>query len=82
MPLRLTDCWLPVTLLLLSVMTREAERDPVPPGSNDMLKVQLPPAASELPQVLVSGKSPGLLPITEKPEMFKVTYPMLLSVTV
>ena len=52
-PVRLTDCWLPATLLLLSVMFKEAVRVPVAVGANVTLIVQLPPAGSELPHVVV-----------------------------
>ena len=52
-PLKLTDCWLPDALLVLSVMVKEAVRLPVAVGVNVTLIVQFPLAASELPQVLV-----------------------------
>jgi uncharacterized protein YybS (DUF2232 family) len=49
-PERLTVCGLP---LALSVMLTEAARLPLAEGVNVTLIVQLPPAATELPQVLV-----------------------------
>lgn len=52
-PDKLTVCWLPATLLLLSVMTSDAVRLPATAGVKVKVMVQLPPPASELPQVLV-----------------------------
>ena len=49
-PERPRDWGLPVAL---SVMLTEAVRLPLTVGSNVMLIVQLPPAATELPQVFV-----------------------------
>jgi hypothetical protein len=49
-PVRLTVCGLPVAL---SVMLTEAVRLPEAVGVNVTLIVQLPPAATELPHVLV-----------------------------
>jgi hypothetical protein len=48
-------CGLPAAL---SEMLTAAVRVPVAVGVNVMLIVQLPPAATELPQVFVSEKSP------------------------
>ena len=50
MPVRLTVCGLPVAL---SVMVTEAVRLPGAVGVKVTLMVQLPPAGTELPQVLV-----------------------------
>lgn len=50
MPVRLTVCGLPVAL---SVMVTEAVRLPGAVGVNVTLTVQLLPANTELPQVLV-----------------------------
>src|SRR5258708_34795193 len=44
--------------------------------------VQLAPAFSELPQVVVSGKSPLLVPVTAIAVIVKVAFPEFLSVTV
>jgi hypothetical protein len=52
-PVKLTLCVLPVTLLLLSVMVKEAVRVPGAAGVKVTLTVQLLLAATELPQVLV-----------------------------
>jgi len=49
---------------------------------NVMLKVQFPPAASELPQVLVWPKSPGLAPVNPTLVMDRGAFPVLLRVTV
>jgi len=51
-PVRLTICGLPAAL---SEMLTNAVRVPVAVGVNVTLIVQLPPAASELPQVLISA---------------------------
>jgi hypothetical protein len=51
-PVRLTVCGLPAAL---SEMLTNAVRVPVAVGLNVTLIVQLPPAATELPQVLVSA---------------------------
>jgi hypothetical protein len=81
-PERVTVCVVPATLLLLSVMVREAVRLPMAVAVNVTLRVQLPPAASEPPQVLVSPKSPGLAPVNAMPLMDKATFPVLFKVTV
>ncbi len=60
-PERLTVCGLP---LALSVMLTEAVRVPVAEGVKVTLIVQLAPAATELPHVLVCAKSPALVPVT------------------
>jgi hypothetical protein len=52
-PVRLTLWVLLATLLLLSVMVTEAARLPVAAGVNVTLMVQVPAAATEVPQVLV-----------------------------
>jgi len=49
-PERLRDCGLPVAL---SVILTEADLLPVAVGSKVTLIAQLPPAATELPQVLL-----------------------------
>jgi hypothetical protein len=81
-PVRVTDCWLPATLLLLSVMVKEAVRLAAAEGVNVTENVQLPPAGSELQQVVVSAKSPGLAPVNAMLLMDKAAFPVLLSVTV
>jgi hypothetical protein len=69
-------------LLLLSVTFKEAVRLPAAEGVNVTLSVQLPPAASELPHVVVSAKSPGLAPVNAIPLRDKAAFPGLFSVTV
>jgi len=81
-PVRLTVCRLPATLLLLSVMVKEAVRLPAAVGVNVTLIVQAPLAASELPHVVVLAKSPGLAPVNAMPLMVKDAFPVLFSVTV
>lgn len=81
-PDRVADCWLPTTLLLLSVTLRVADRVPVPVGVNVMLIVQLPPAATEPPQVFVWPKSPGLAPVNETPLTLREMLPVLFKVKV
>ena len=76
-PERLSDWGLPVAL---SLILTEADRLPVTVGSNVTLIVQLPPAATELPQVLVSAKSPGLAPLSTMLERLKAALPPLVSV--
>src|ERR1019366_4203866 len=56
-PVRLILCGLPLALFLIAT---EAERLPAEPGVNATAIVQLPPAATESPQVVVSVKSAGL----------------------
>ena len=81
-PVRLTGCWLPATLLLLSVIFKEAPRLPIAVGVNVTLMVQLPLAATEPPQVLVCPKSPGLAPVNPMPLMDRAAFPVLFSVKV
>ena len=81
-PVRLTDCWLPATSLLLSVIFKEAARLPVAAGVNVTLIVQLPLAATELLHVLVSAKSPGLVPVNAMLLMVRAAFPVLFSVKV
>src|SRR5208283_2442533 len=76
-PVRLTVWGL---LVPLSVMVNEAVRVPGAVGANVTLRVQVPPAATELPQVLVSEKSPALVPATWMPVMVKLALPVLFRV--
>jgi hypothetical protein len=78
-PLRETVCGLPGAL---SVTERVPLRLPVALGVKVTLTVQLAPAANELPQVLVSAKSPALVPVIAMPVMLKVVVPTLVRVTV
>lgn len=81
-PVRLTDCTLPVTSLLLSVIFKVAVRVPEAVGVNVTLNVQLLLAASELGHVVVSAKSPGLVPENAMLLMDRAAFPVLFSVTV
>ena len=81
MPVRLTDCWVPTTLLLLSVTINDAARVEAPVGAKVTLMVQLPLPASELPQLFVSAKSPGLVPAKVILLMVSAAFPVLFSVT-
>ena len=78
MPDKLTVCGLPAAL---SLTLTAAVRAPFAVGLNLTLMVQLAPAFSELPQVLVCKKSPELVPVIpiEMPVMEVV--PTLVNVT-
>ena len=73
-----TDCGLPVAV---SVMVSEAVRAPEAKGVNDMTMVQVPPAATEEPQVLFSVKSAGSAPVKAILVMLKAVLPVLSRVT-
>jgi hypothetical protein len=77
-PVKVTDCGLPVAL---SAILIEAERLPLADGVNVTLIVQLPFAATELPQVLVCAKSPALVPVIAMPVMARLAFPVLARVT-
>lgn len=81
-PVTLTLCWLPETLLLLSVTVNNAVRLPAPPGVKVTLTVQELLAAREEPQVLVCAKSPGFVPVNAIPLMARAEVPVLLRETV
>jgi len=68
-------------LTLLAIET-EAVRVPLADGLKVTLMVQLAPAATELPQVLLWAKSLALTPETAMLEMFSVALPGLLRVAV
>jgi len=76
-PVKLAVCGLPGAL---SVMVTEAERDPKAVGVKVTVIVQLPLAATGLPQLLVCAKSPALVPDTTTLLTFKVAFPELLTV--
>jgi hypothetical protein len=78
-PERLTVWGLP---LALSVMLTEAIRLPLAEGLKVTLIVQFPPAATELPQVLVWAKSLALAPVITKLVMLNVALPLLVRVAV
>jgi hypothetical protein len=78
-PMRLTAWGLPAAL---SAMLTEAARLPEAEGVNVTVIVQVPPlAATELPQLLVSPKSPALVPVTEMLVMVKLALPVFVRVT-
>jgi len=77
-PERPTDWGLPVAL---SVMARAAARLPAADGVKVTLMVQLAPAATEMPQLLVWAKSVELVPKTAMLVMLKAELPELLRVT-
>jgi hypothetical protein len=79
-PVRFMNCWLPATLLLLSVTVKVAARLPLVVGVKVTLMVQLAAAATELPQVLVCPKSPGLAPVIAIPVIVSGAFPELDSV--
>lgn len=88
MPNRVAVCVLPVTLLLLSVTTREALRLPLAAGVKVTAIVQVVLVAGETgagrlePHVLVSLKSPGLVPVNPMLAIVKAALPVLLRVNV
>jgi hypothetical protein len=77
-PVRLTLCGLP---LALSVTVSDAVRVPDADGVNVTLIVQLAPAATLLPQLLVWAKSPEFVPLMPMFEMSNVAFPVLERVT-
>lgn len=78
-PAKLTVCGLP---LALSAMLIEATRDPVAEGVKVTLMVQLPPAGTEVPQVLLCAKSLAFAPVIEMLVMLKAMLPPLVRLTV
>ena len=74
-----TDCGLP---LALSAMVKVAVMLPEAAGVIRTAMLQLPPAASEEPQVLASLKSAALVLPSEMPVMLRAAVPVLLRVTV
>ena len=78
-PERVTVCGLP---LALSATLSVAERVPLAEGVKVTLVVQLPPAATELPQVLVWAKLLALVPESAMLVMLNAALPPLVSVIV
>jgi len=78
-PVRLAVWGLP---LALSVRVMAALRVPVAAGVKVTLIVQLVPAATLDPQLLVCAKSPGLVPVSAMLEMLKAEFPVLFRVMV
>jgi hypothetical protein len=62
-------------------MVTEAVRVPAAAGVKVTLTVQLPPNATELPQVLVWLKSLAFVPVTEMLVMLKVAFPVFVRTT-
>ena len=77
-PERPTDWGLPVAL---SVIARAAARVPLAAGVKVALMVQLAPAATLDPQLLVWAKSLALAPESAMLVMLKATLPELVKVT-
>jgi hypothetical protein len=63
-------------------MLTEAVRLPLAEGVNVTLIVQFPPAATELPQLLVCEKSPAFVPVIATLVMLNTVLPPLVRVTV
>jgi hypothetical protein len=78
-PVRLTVWGL---LVALSAIVKEAVRAPGPVGVKVTLIVQVPPGATELPQVLVAAKSPAFVPVIWWLVMVKGAFPALFNVRV
>lgn len=66
----------------MSVMVNVAVRVPAAVGVKVTLMVQLSPAGTELPQVLVSKKSPPSAPVIGMPVMIRAVFPVLFRVRV
>jgi len=62
-------------------MLIDAVRLPVALGVNVTLILHIPPTATDIPQVLVSEKSPKFAPPTVIPVMFNTAVPLLVNVT-
>lgn len=77
-PVRVTVWGLPGAL---SATVSDAERLPGTVGAKVTLMVQFPPASTEVPQLLLWPKSPGLAPASVRPVILRVVFPVLLSVT-
>lgn len=86
---RLTTGWSPVPLKLmvcgllpaLSLTVSEALRDPAAEGVNLTVIVQLLPAATLPPQLLVCAKSPAFVPLMARLEIFSEPLPVLERIT-
>ena len=63
-------------------MLIEAARLPLAVGLKVTLIVQFPPAATELPQLLLWAKSPAFVPVIARLVMLNVALPLLVRVTV
>jgi hypothetical protein len=74
-----TICGPPVTL---SVTVTDAERAPAAVGANVTLIVQAPEAKTVNPQVFVSAKSPGFVPVIVMLEIDRTPIPGFVKVIV
>ena len=77
-PVKETDCGLSLALSLMFIV---AVRIPVAPGVNVTEIVHLPLAATLVPQVSVSAKSPESLPVNVIPVMDSMAGVLLVRVT-
>ena len=77
-PVRLIDLG---PLMALSARLTVAVRFPAAVGVNVTLIVHVPLAATELPHVLVTAKSPGSAPVVVIPVIDKLAFPVLVRVT-
>ena len=77
MPLKGTDCGLPPAL---SAMVTAALRAPDAVGVNVTLMVQLLPALTDVPHVVVWPKSPAFVPVIVMLTPASVAVPVLVSV--
>ncbi len=78
-PDKLTVCG---PAMALSVTLSRADRLPVAAGEKETVMVQLAPAGSELPQLLLAPKLPALAPAMAMPLMLRAAVPVLLRTTV
>jgi hypothetical protein len=78
-PERVNVCGLP---LALSATLTAAVKEPLAAGVKVTLIVQLPPAATLAPQLLLCAKSLGFAPVSAIPLILKAPLPVLLKVTV
>jgi hypothetical protein len=77
-PVRMTDCGLPVELSATEIA---AVRCPAAVGLNKALIVQFEPAATEMPQLLVWEKSAAFAPVIVILEINRAALPVLNNVT-
>jgi len=77
-PERETLCGLPKAL---SVIERDAIRDPAADGVNVTLIVHLEPEAKLVLQLFVCEKSLAFVPLTATPVIVRAAFPVLLRVT-
>lgn len=66
----------------MSAIDTAAVLGPMAAGAKVTVIVQLPPAATELPQVFVWPKSPPFVPVTATLVMPKLAFPVLVKVTI